>query len=190
MTRFCSNGNHDGYFWNWVSKERCWVFPGMVVCVCVCGGGSSVWDACSVTVCPYGHRARTSKLLLTVDSTGQTCPPAFWRRVPTRKPSPWFSLLRCDLLSAKRERCQAERQWLSICTGKLNMLLQLLVPKAKSLFYTAKITEAKSTEELYHITNRTSARARGTQLPSVFPLSYLSLFWILSEQNQQNPIWS
>ena len=37
--------------------------------------------------------------------------PASRRRVSTRKPSPWFSLLSSDFLAAKREQRQAERRW-------------------------------------------------------------------------------
>ena len=106
--------------------------------------------------------------------------PASRRRVSTGKPSPWFSLLGFDLLAAKRERLQAERPWRS--TGftvnrdlyrKAKQFVTTLVQKAKSLFYNTKITEAKFTKELYHITNSISARTKCTQLPTIFPLSDL-----------------
>ena len=48
-----------------------------------------------------------------------------------------------------------------------------LAHKAKSLFYCHKITEAKSSKELYQIANTLSARTKSTLLPTIFPLPEL-----------------
>ena len=110
--------------------------------------------------------------------------PASRRKVSSRAPSPWFGLLGDELVQAKRERRRAERQWKK--TGltvfeqiykKAKNVVTCLVHRAKSMFYSNEIVRAKSSKELYRITNKLCARTNTTQLPSVFPSSELpSLF--------------
>ncbi|KAL8610879.1 hypothetical protein ACOMHN_056734 [Nucella lapillus] len=107
--------------------------------------------------------------------------PVSRRRVMERRvPIPWFSLLGDELLDAKRERRQAEQMWRQ--TGltvhkqiyqKAKNFVTFLVHKAKSLFYNTSISEAKSSKELYNITNRLCARSKITHLPTIFPLHAL-----------------
>jgi hypothetical protein len=107
--------------------------------------------------------------------------PASRRKVPPRAPSPWFGLLGDELLQAKRERRRAECKWRE--TGltvfhqvykKAKNVVTSLVHKAKSMFYSSQIAEAKSSKELYSITNNLCARTNTTQLPTIFPSSQLS----------------
>lgn len=102
--------------------------------------------------------------------------PAIRRRVPARKPSPWFSLVSEELLQAKRDRRKAEKQWrasrLTVhqqIYKKAKHLVTSLVHKAKCLFYCNKIENAQSSKELYQITNGLCARTKTTQLPTTYP---------------------
>ena len=73
---------------------------------------------------------------------------------------------------------------------KAKHFVTTLVQTAKSLFYNTKITETKSTKELYHITNSISARTKCTQLPTTFPLSNLPNLFSEFFQNKISKIWS
>ena len=57
-------------------------------------------------------------------------------------------------------------------------------------FHNTKITEAKSTKELYHITNSISARTKCTQLPTTFLLSDLPNLFSEFFQNKISKIRS
>ena len=63
-------------------------------------------------------------------------------------------------------------------------------PLSLSLGLHALITEAKSTKELYHITNSTSARTKCTQIPTIFPLSDLPNLFSEFFQNKISKIRS
>jgi hypothetical protein len=106
--------------------------------------------------------------------------PASRRMVSSRKVAPWFSLLGDELLQAKKDRRRTEREWkvsgLTVYEQlykKAKNFVTFLVHKAKSMFYTTKIAQAKSSKELYHITNDLCARISATQLPTVYPTSSL-----------------
>ena len=103
--------------------------------------------------------------------------PAVKRKVTNRVSSPWFRLVSEELLQAKRCRRQAERQWrasgLVVHKGlnkKAKHCVTRIVMKAKSPFYTCKISSAFSTKELYSITNNLLAKTKSTPLPTSFPL--------------------
>ena len=94
---------------------------------------------------------------------------------------PWFESIRDELLIAKRERCQAERN------TKLTILKNLyrqekhkiskLVHLAKCKFYTERIALASSSKELLQIVNTLSNRHPPKILPTIYPSAdLLSLF--------------
>ena len=106
--------------------------------------------------------------------------PASRRKVSSKKVTPWFGLLGDELLQAKRDRRRAEREWkasgLTVyhqLYKKAKNFVTFIVHKAKSMFYTSQIAQAKSSKELYHITNDLCARKSATQLPTVYPSSTL-----------------
>ena len=87
--------------------------------------------------------------------------PVFKRKVSVGKNCPWFSLVGDELLAAKRQRRQAEREWRS--TGltihkelysKAYHRLTKLAQKAASVLYDTNIAASASSKELYSITNK------------------------------------
>ncbi|KAK7111255.1 hypothetical protein V1264_010921 [Littorina saxatilis] len=106
--------------------------------------------------------------------------PASRRKVSSRKVTPWFGLLGDELLQAKKERRRAEREWkvsgLTVYEQlyrKAKNFVTFIVHKAKSMFYTTQIAQAKSSKELYHITNDLCARSSASLLPTVYPSASL-----------------
>ena len=124
--------------------------------------------------------------------------PAAKRKVTSRVSSPWFSLVSEELLQAKRSRRQAERQWRASglvvhkeLYKKAKHCVTRIVMKAKSPFYTCKISSAFSTKELYSITNDLLAKTKSTPLPTSFSLPDLP--WLFSfcfpDKNHQTQTW-
>ena len=94
--------------------------------------------------------------------------------------SPWFGLVREDLLQAKRSRRQAERKWRNTNLTVFKDLYKKakhhvtnVVLKAKKLYYNSKISSANCSKELYKITNNILARTKQLHLPTTYPLSSL-----------------
>ena len=103
--------------------------------------------------------------------------PASGRRLSTRKPSPWFSLLGCDLLAAKRERPKQSdgSDPLDVpFTGKLNILLQLSFRRLNHYFTILGLQKPSPPKNC--ITPLTASQpepnAHNFQ-PTIFPLSDL-----------------
>ena len=106
--------------------------------------------------------------------------PAAKSRVTEHTSSPWFGLVREDLLEAKRIRLQAERKWwntnltvLKDLYNKAKHHVTKVVLKAKKLYYNSKISSANCSKELYKITNNILARTKQVHLPTMYPLSSL-----------------
>lgn len=108
--------------------------------------------------------------------------PATRRKVPARKPSPWFGLVSEELLQAKRDRRHAETQWRATrltvhkqIYQKAKQFVTSLIHKAKCLFYSTKIDEAQSSKELFHKMVCAPERKPLSSLlptpPLVFPVS-------------------
>ena len=126
--------------------------------------------------------------------------PASRHRVSSKRTScPWFSILGNELLGVKKERRHAEAQWrasgLTIheqLYQKAKNVVTTLVHKAKTMFFCTKISEAKSSKELYHVTNQLCARTKCTPLPSVYPFAALpgifSDFFIKKIQNLRDDL--
>ena len=88
--------------------------------------------------------------------------------------SPWFELIRDELLIAKTERRHAEMKWrITKLTIFMNLYRQVehkvskLVHTAKCKFYTEGIALASSCKELHQIVNTLSNRHPPKILPSI-----------------------
>ena len=103
------------------------------------------------------------------------------RRVTQRRdPSPWFSVLGDELIAAKQARRVEERRKDS--TGltvhlqmykKAKNFVTFLVQKAKTMFYNSKIAAAKTSKELYKITNKLCGKTKNNHLPTNIPMPML-----------------
>ena len=100
-------------------------------------------------------------------------PPSLWK-VIAHHSSPWFESIRDELFIAKRERCQAERNWrntkLAIFKDFYRQAMHKvskLVHTAKCKFYTEGIALASSSEELHQIVNTLSNRHPPKILPTI-----------------------
>ena len=127
-----------------------------------------------------GHSLSADQYNVTLLSVLDKHAPAAKSRVTERMSSPWFGLVREDLLEAKRSRRQAERKWRN---SNLTVFKDLykkakhhvtnVVLKAKKLYYNSKISSANCSKELYKITNNILARTKQVHLPTTYPLSSL-----------------
>ena len=111
--------------------------------------------------------------------------PTSLRKVITHNSSPWFELIRDDLLLAKRKRRQAERWWgntkLTIFKdlyGQAKHKVSKFVHSAKCKFYTEIIAQASSSKELHQIVNTLSNRHSPRILPTICPSADLSSIFI------------
>ena len=110
--------------------------------------------------------------------------PTAKRTVRDRSSSPWFCVLGNDLLNAKRARRSAERRWrdtgLTIFNDlyiKAKHTVSRLVDKAKRIYFNGKIEQAKSTKELFKLTNKLMTHSEPNKLPTMYPVIKLpSLF--------------
>ena len=96
-----------------------------------------------------GHSLSADQYNVTLLSVLDKHAPAAKSRVTERMSSPWFGLVREDLLEAKRSRRQAERKWrntnLTVCKDLYNKAkhhVTNVVLKAKKLYYNSKISSA------------------------------------------------
>ena len=95
--------------------------------------------------------------------------------VRKRKPTPWFSSIAEQFCDLKRERQQAERQWLK---SKLTVHKQIydsikqkvtnFVDKAKQTYYSAKIQSSKTCKQLFQNFNTILGKNSSSPLPSTF----------------------
>ena len=111
--------------------------------------------------------------------------PSSIQKVITHNSSPWFESIRDELLIAKRERRQAERKWRNT---KLTIFKDLyrqtkhkvskLVHTYKCKFYTERIAQASSSNELHKILNTLSNRHPPKILPTIYPSADLRSIFI------------
>ena len=127
-----------------------------------------------------GHSLSADQYNVTLLSVLDKHAPAAKSRVTERMSSPWFGLVREDLLEAKRSRRQAERKWRNTNLTVFKDLYKKakhhvtnVVLKAKKLYYNSKISSANCSKELYKITNNILARTKQVHLPTTYPLSSL-----------------
>ena len=127
-----------------------------------------------------GHSLSAYQYNVTLLSVLDKHAPAAKSRVTERMSSPWFGLVREDLLEAKRIRRQAERKCrntnLTVFKDlykKAKHHVTKVVLKAKKLYYNSKISSANCSKELYKITNNILARTKQVHLPTMYPLSSL-----------------
>ena len=106
--------------------------------------------------------------------------PATQRKVPQRRSSPWYSAVASQLRALKQEKRRAERQWLrsglTVHRQIFNALkhkITRLVDRAKTTFYSSKITVSTTRKELFSVTNRLMNKTKCTQIPSSVPISQL-----------------
>ena len=100
--------------------------------------------------------------------------------VRTRKPTPWFSSIAEQFCELKRERRQAERQWLK---SKLTVHKQIydsikqkvtnLADKVKQAYYSTKIQSSTTCKQLFQNFNTIPGQTRSSPLPSTFDSDYL-----------------
>ena len=124
-----------------------------------------------------GHSLSADQYNVTLRSVLDKHAPAAKTRVTERMSSPWFGLVREDLLEAKRSRRQAERKWRNTNLTVFKYLYKKakhhvtnVVLKAKKLYYNSKISSANCSKELYKITNNILARTKQVHLPTTYPL--------------------
>ena len=93
-----------------------------------------------------GHSLSADQYNVTLLSALDKHAPAVKSRVTERMTSPWFGLVREDLLEAKRIHRQAERKWRKIQPAVFKDLYKKakhhvtkVVLKAKKLYYNSKI---------------------------------------------------
>ena len=86
--------------------------------------------------------------------------PATQRKVPQRRSSPWYSAVASQLRALKQEKRRAEKQWLrSVLTvhrqifNALKHKITRLVDRAKTTFYSSKITASTTCKELFSVTD-------------------------------------
>ncbi|WP_374211076.1 hypothetical protein, partial [Thiolapillus sp.] len=99
--------------------------------------------------------------------------PATQRKVPQRRSSPWYSAVASQLRALKQEKRRAERQWLRSgltvhrqIFNDLKHKITRLVDRAKTTFYSSKITVSTTCKELFSVTNRLIYKTKCTQIPS------------------------
>ena len=120
-----------------------------------------------------GHSLSADQYNVTLLSVLDKHAPAAKSRVTERTSSPWFGLVREDMLEAKRIRRQAERKWrntnLTVFKDlykKAKHHVTKVVLKAKKLYYNSNISYANCSKELYKITNNILARTKQVHLPT------------------------
>ena len=106
--------------------------------------------------------------------------PATKRKVPQRRLSPWYSAVASQLRALKQEKRRAERQWLRSgltvhrqIFNDLKHKITRLVDRAKTTFYSSKITVFTTCKELFSVTNRLMNKTKCTQIPSSVPIAQL-----------------
>ena len=111
-------------------------------------------------------------------------PPYLWK-VITHNSSPWFESIRDELLIAKRERRQAERNWRNTTLTIFKDLYRQArhkvskhVHTAKCKFYTERIALASSSKELRQIVNTLSNRHPPKILPNIYSSADLPSIFI------------
>ena len=108
--------------------------------------------------------------------SSNTHAPSTQRQVTRRHCSPWYSSIALELRSMRRERCHAERRWLSTrltiykeIMNSVKHKISRLVSDANSTFYHFKVSSSSTVKELYRLTNNLLGKCTSTPLPSVYP---------------------
>ena len=106
--------------------------------------------------------------------------PATQRKVSQRRSSPWYNTVASQLRALKQEKRRAERQWLrsgmTVHRQIFNALkhkITRLVNRAKTTFYSSKITVSTLCKKLFYVTNRLMNKTKCTQIPSSVPIARL-----------------
>ena len=106
--------------------------------------------------------------------------PVVRSKVPTRRPSPGYADVCEELRAAKRRRRREERRWLKsgLTTDKqiytaAKRAVSKIVHEAKPKYLSSKITESKSSKQLYRVSNKFLGRAEAPPLLTVHPSDQL-----------------